>query len=164
MPPRNANTKCSERYKCTSQCTGPLRIIAAITETEPAAKILQHLKLPHDTYPPAPARAPPEDEFDVHHEGARVRRGSPRTANARAKVHSKQSHPQRSHEPLRGLQSTDAPAMPNIPNLTPNQHHARQRQAKSGDEKSPRAPTDTHQNRQKRLCSSYTYRMNNRSK
>jgi len=49
------------------RCTGPVRIIAAITAPEPAAKILDHLKLPHDTYPPAPARAPPEPEFEFQY-------------------------------------------------------------------------------------------------
>jgi len=53
------------------QCAEPMHVVAAISEPNVIAKILQHLGLPSAVPDCAPARAPPEmldfDRLELHH-------------------------------------------------------------------------------------------------
>ncbi len=47
------------------RCGQPMKIIAFITEPETVAGILEHLGQPSEPPPIAPARGPPQEEFDL---------------------------------------------------------------------------------------------------
>jgi hypothetical protein len=52
------------------RCTGPLRVIAFITDPSVTARILDHLDLVPDPLRITPARAPPDPELPWDHEHA----------------------------------------------------------------------------------------------